>query len=104
MAVGIPTFLTDQSHYDFIRNLWAQGRVFAIRGDLTADVTMLDLAYAIERSGLTLEALCISTRWGGQAEADLSGVSRLKHAALQSYTWNSKQVRRAACLQHSSLS
>ena len=53
----IPTFLTDQEQYDFIRNLWAEGRVFPIRGDLTADTTMVDIANTLERLGLDLGLL-----------------------------------------------
>ena len=48
MALKMPTFLDDQEQYDHIRSLWATGRVLAIRGDLTADQTMLDLAEAFE--------------------------------------------------------
>ncbi len=50
----IPIFLTDQEQYDFIRDLWANGRVFPMRGDLTADTTMVDTAQTLESLGLNL--------------------------------------------------
>ena len=51
---GIPTFVTDQEQYDFIRGLWDAGRVFPIRGDLTGDATMVDIAQTLEDLGLRL--------------------------------------------------
>ncbi len=60
VALKIPTFLDDQAQYDHIRSLWATGRVIAIRGDLTADYTMLDLAEALRTLGETLNVLYLS--------------------------------------------
>lgn len=56
----IPTFLTDQEQYDHVRGLWADGRVFPIRGDLTADQSMLDLGDALRASGLDMRVLYLS--------------------------------------------
>ena len=56
----IKTFLNDQEQYDFIRALWAQGRVIYIRGDLTADLTMLDLAQVLKKMNLSLNVLYVS--------------------------------------------
>ncbi len=57
---GLPTFLTDPDDYAFIRQLWLDGRVFPVCGDLTADRAMLDLAKATAESGLTLGVLYLS--------------------------------------------
>ncbi len=50
--LDIPTFLTDQEQYDFIRNLWERGRVIPVRGDLTGDVTLVDIATTLEELDL----------------------------------------------------
>ncbi|MBK8593815.1 MAG: hypothetical protein IPN77_32875 [Sandaracinaceae bacterium] len=49
---GVPTYITDAAQYEFVRGLVAEGRVFPIRGDLTADLAMLDLALAARRANL----------------------------------------------------
>ena len=59
-ALKIATFLDDQAQYDYIRSLWVQGRVIAIRGDLTADLTMLDIAKALKTIQLPLNILYLS--------------------------------------------
>lgn len=56
----VPTFLSDQGQYDHLRGLWAQGRAFAVRGDLTANATMLDVARALRAAGVELTALYVS--------------------------------------------
>lgn len=58
--LNIKTFMTDQEQYDYLRSLWQTGRVFPIRGDLTADQTMLDIATALKEIGLTLNTLYLS--------------------------------------------
>src|SRR5690606_12933129 len=40
----IPTFVSDQAQYDHIRTLVRNGRVFATRGDFTANETMVAVA------------------------------------------------------------
>jgi hypothetical protein len=46
-AAGVPTFLTDTSQYDHVRNLRLTGRVFAVRGDLTQPGTLRMIAAAL---------------------------------------------------------
>lgn len=58
--LNTPTFMSDQGQYDYLRSLWQTGRVFPIRGDLTADQTMLDIATALRAMGLTLNTLYLS--------------------------------------------
>jgi hypothetical protein len=60
LQLKIPTFLSDQDQYDHIRSLWAGGRVLAIRGDLTAEYTMLDIAKALTEMGEQLNVLYLS--------------------------------------------
>lgn len=57
---GIPTYITDAAQYEFVRGLVAEGRVFPVRGDLTADIAMLDLALAARRSNLPMRLLYVS--------------------------------------------
>lgn len=57
---GVPTFLTDQADYDHVRKLWADGRVFAMRGDLTGDQTLVDIAAALEKAEVRLGVLYFS--------------------------------------------
>lgn len=52
--LGIPSFLDDQAQYDHLVRLFREGRVFAVRGDLTADRTMKDVAAALRRVGATI--------------------------------------------------
>lgn len=56
----VATFMTDQAQYDFVRQLWMNGRVIAVRGDLTADKTMVQIADALEEYGLTLGLMYVS--------------------------------------------
>jgi hypothetical protein len=60
VGLGIPCFLTDQGQYDFIVNLWRSGRVLAIRGDLTGQRTMVDLAAFSRISDLPIRLLYMS--------------------------------------------
>ena len=59
-ARGVPTFVTDQAEYDHVRKLWADGRVFPIRGDLTGDATLVDVAAALEKADLRLGVVYFS--------------------------------------------
>ena len=59
-ALKIPTFLSDQDQYDWIRSLWQGGRVLAIRGDLTASKTMRELGALFEEIRLPLNVLYLS--------------------------------------------
>ena len=59
-ALKIKTFLDDQAQYTFLRGLWQQGRVLAIRGDLTAEYTMLDIAKILKKLSVPLNVLYLS--------------------------------------------
>ncbi len=59
-ARGVPTFVTDQADYDHVRKLWADGRVFPIRGDLTGDTTLVDIAAALEKADMRLGVVYLS--------------------------------------------
>ncbi len=56
----VPHFLTHKEQYDYLRDMWRAGRVFMVRGDLTAKRTMRELAAALRGAGLTLRVLYIS--------------------------------------------
>lgn len=58
--LDIPTFVTDQAQYDHVRTLWRNGRVFALRGDFTADATMVALGKAMKDSGLSFNVIYLS--------------------------------------------
>lgn len=58
--LGIPTFVTDQAQYDHIRTLWRNGRVFALRGDFTANETMVAIGKAMHDSGLAFNVIYLS--------------------------------------------
>lgn len=56
----VKTFLTDEEQYQTVRKLFVEGRVFMLRGDLTADRTMQAIADATRKAGLTVRALYLS--------------------------------------------
>lgn len=56
----IPTFVTDQGQYDHIRTLWRNGRVFARRGDFTANATLVTLGKAMKDSGFAFNVIYLS--------------------------------------------
>lgn len=58
--LGIPTFATDQAQFDHIKTLWANGRVFAIRGDLTADNAVREMGKALRETQRELGVLYLS--------------------------------------------
>lgn len=57
---GISIFLTDQGQYDYIRDLWAKGRVFSVRGDLTGPTTLKAIGAAAKKAGLPVRNLYMS--------------------------------------------
>ena len=57
VIVDIPTFINNDEQYQRIRRLWQNHRVFPIRGDLTGDNAMLDIAKALKDSGLTMKIM-----------------------------------------------
>ncbi len=56
----IPTFLSDQSQYQYIVDMFRTNRVFPVRGDLTATKTMRQVAEATKSVGLTIRTLYLS--------------------------------------------
>jgi hypothetical protein len=56
----VACFINDQAQYDRVRNLWLEQRVFPVRGDLTADTAMQDIAAALRRVGTPLRVLYLS--------------------------------------------
>ncbi len=58
--VGVPTFLTDQSQYDYIVSLFRTNRVYPVRGDLTAKKTVKQVGDAARKCGLTIRTLYLS--------------------------------------------
>jgi hypothetical protein len=59
-ALGIPTFLSEPEQYEHLRTLWRNERVVAVRGDLTAEVAMADIAAALREAGLEVGVLYLS--------------------------------------------
>ena len=57
IIVDIPTFITDETQYQRIRQLWQNHRVFPICGDLTGNMAMLDIAKALKDSNLQMTIL-----------------------------------------------
>ena len=57
---GVATFLDDPAQYAYIKNLWATGRVIAIRGDLTAAKTMQGIAQATRDAGMIVRTVYMS--------------------------------------------
>ncbi len=58
--LGQTCFLNDAAEYAVVRNLWVEGRVFPVRGDLTADLAMQDLARVLDLAGVPLRVLYLS--------------------------------------------
>lgn len=56
----IPTFVTDQGQYDHVRTLWRNGRVFARRGDFTANATLVTLGKVMKDSGFAFNVIYLS--------------------------------------------
>ncbi len=56
----VPIFLSDQQQYDHIVALYRNNRVFAVRGDFTADRTMKDLAAFARRFKIPVRMLYLS--------------------------------------------
>jgi hypothetical protein len=53
-------FLSDQKQYDFLRNLFIEGRTLAIRGDLTAQKTLRDLGAILSAHKRIVRVLYLS--------------------------------------------
>jgi hypothetical protein len=57
---GIPTYLDNPEQYAYVRKLYQTGRVFPVRGDLTATTTMRDIGEACKKLGLEIKVLYLS--------------------------------------------
>lgn len=57
---GAQTFVSDQTQYDYCVRLWKEGRVYSVRGDLTKDKTMSDIAKFAKRRGLNITTLYLT--------------------------------------------
>lgn len=57
---GIKTFLDDADQYAWLKALWANDRVIAIRGDLTADVCMQSIGAAAKAMNLPVRGVYMS--------------------------------------------
>ncbi|MBR4985121.1 MAG: hypothetical protein IKY83_05205, partial [Proteobacteria bacterium] len=51
------TFITDEAQFKRIKTLWENHRVFPVCGDLTGDKAMIDIAKALNDSGLKMTIL-----------------------------------------------
>lgn len=56
----VPTFLSDQTQYQYIVDMFRTKRVFPVRGDLTATRTLRQVATAAKSVGLTIRTLYLS--------------------------------------------
>ena len=59
-AKKIASFLTHQEQYDFMVSLFRAGRVFAVRGDLTAACTLKAIGAALRRFSKVVGVLYVS--------------------------------------------
>lgn len=59
-ALKLPTFLSDQDQYDYVKALYQTGRVRAVRGDLTKDKAMNGVAKAAKKLGVPVRCIYLS--------------------------------------------
>lgn len=59
-AAAVPSFLDDAAQYAYLAGLWRAGRVFPVRGDLTADQTLRDVAGAAKQAAMPVRVLYLS--------------------------------------------
>ncbi len=57
---GVPTYLTDQATYDFVRNLWRSGRIRPMVGDLLGERALVGIGEAAAAQGIPIRALYLS--------------------------------------------
>jgi hypothetical protein len=58
--MNVPTYLHDPDQYQFVVALFRTNRVFPIRGDLTAGISMKSVAEAAKKAGLPIRILYLS--------------------------------------------
>jgi hypothetical protein len=57
---ALPSFLTDAAEYAHVRRLYQEGKVFMVRGDLTAKRTMRAVGQAATQAGMKVGVLYLS--------------------------------------------
>ncbi len=57
---GVATWLTEQAQFDFVKELWAKGRVIPVRGDLTGPNTLKDIGAIATRFDLPIRLFYLS--------------------------------------------
>jgi len=57
---GAPTFLNDPAQYTFIRKMWQEGRIRPVRGDLTKEKAMSDVAAFARKHDLEVRTLYLT--------------------------------------------
>jgi formylglycine-generating enzyme len=58
--VDVPWFLSDEAQFRWVADMYRAGRVVAVRGDLTGELTMRDIAAAARDLGLPVRVLYLS--------------------------------------------
>ncbi len=56
----LATWLTDPEQYAFVRSLWQNGRVVALRGDLTGPDTLKQIGAAVRKHGRSIRLFYLS--------------------------------------------
>lgn len=56
----IPTFLSDAEQYGYVVDMFKNERVYMVRGDLTADRSVNDIAVAARKAGMPVRTLYLS--------------------------------------------
>ena len=57
---GVPMFLTDDATYGFLRQLWVDGRVIPVRGDVTGERALQSVARAAQGASLPVRLIYLS--------------------------------------------
>ncbi len=84
---GIASFLTDESEYDWLRKLWREKRVRAVRGDLTQNRALADLAAFAKQARLPVRVVYLSN-----AEDYFSFSTRHYRANILAQPFDAKSV------------
>jgi hypothetical protein len=77
---GVATWLTEQAQFDFVRELWAKGRVIPLRGDLTGPNTLKDIGSVATRFGLSVRLFYLSNAeyyfeyWDGEFRENVAAL------------------------------
>ncbi|MEX1365144.1 MAG: hypothetical protein AB1Z98_18590, partial [Nannocystaceae bacterium] len=84
---GLPTFLSDPEQYEHVRSLWRSGRAIAVRGDLTADLTMSDIATVLREANLEVGVLYLSNaeqyfRYGKAFRRNITALPLAEHGVV----------------------